>query len=68
MLGTDGDRAIVNVASTLAHTAAPGVAPYAAAKGGHRLHRCCAPENRPVDGVSKKAVSVTGCIRIIDDR
>jgi NAD(P)-dependent dehydrogenase (short-subunit alcohol dehydrogenase family) len=34
MLETDGDRAIVNVSSTLAHTAAPGVAPYAAAKGG----------------------------------
>jgi NAD(P)-dependent dehydrogenase (short-subunit alcohol dehydrogenase family) len=34
MLESDGDRAIVNVASTLAHTAAPGVAPYAAAKGG----------------------------------
>jgi NAD(P)-dependent dehydrogenase (short-subunit alcohol dehydrogenase family) len=34
MLATDGDRAIVNVSSTLAHTAAPGVAPYAAAKGG----------------------------------
>ncbi len=34
MLASDGDRAIVNVASTLAHTAAPGVAAYAAAKGG----------------------------------
>jgi NAD(P)-dependent dehydrogenase (short-subunit alcohol dehydrogenase family) len=34
MLDADGDRAIVNVSSTLAHTAAPGVAPYAAAKGG----------------------------------
>jgi len=34
LLAGDGDRAIVNVASTLAHTAAPGVAPYAAAKGG----------------------------------
>jgi NAD(P)-dependent dehydrogenase (short-subunit alcohol dehydrogenase family) len=28
------DRAIVNVSSTLAHTASPGVAAYAAAKGG----------------------------------
>jgi meso-butanediol dehydrogenase/(S,S)-butanediol dehydrogenase/diacetyl reductase len=34
MLASDGDRAIVNVASTLAHTAARGVAAYAAAKGG----------------------------------
>jgi NAD(P)-dependent dehydrogenase (short-subunit alcohol dehydrogenase family) len=34
LLAGEGDRAIVNVASTLAHTAAPGVAPYAAAKGG----------------------------------
>jgi NAD(P)-dependent dehydrogenase (short-subunit alcohol dehydrogenase family) len=34
LLAGDGDRAIVNVASTLAHTASPGVAPYAAAKGG----------------------------------
>jgi NAD(P)-dependent dehydrogenase (short-subunit alcohol dehydrogenase family) len=34
MLEAEGDRAIVNVSSTLAHTAAPGVAPYAAAKGG----------------------------------
>jgi NAD(P)-dependent dehydrogenase (short-subunit alcohol dehydrogenase family) len=34
MLETTGDRAIVNVSSTLAHTAAPGVAPYASAKGG----------------------------------
>jgi NAD(P)-dependent dehydrogenase (short-subunit alcohol dehydrogenase family) len=34
MLEAGGDRALVNVSSTLAHTAAPGVAPYAAAKGG----------------------------------
>jgi NAD(P)-dependent dehydrogenase (short-subunit alcohol dehydrogenase family) len=34
LLAGDGDRAIVNVASTLAHTASAGVAPYAAAKGG----------------------------------
>jgi NAD(P)-dependent dehydrogenase (short-subunit alcohol dehydrogenase family) len=34
LLAAEGDRAIVNVASTLAHTAAPGVSPYAAAKGG----------------------------------
>jgi NAD(P)-dependent dehydrogenase (short-subunit alcohol dehydrogenase family) len=34
MLGKTGDRSIVNVASTLAHTASPGVAAYSAAKGG----------------------------------
>jgi NAD(P)-dependent dehydrogenase (short-subunit alcohol dehydrogenase family) len=34
MLDGSGDRAIVNVASTLAHKAAPGVAPYSAAKAG----------------------------------
>jgi NAD(P)-dependent dehydrogenase (short-subunit alcohol dehydrogenase family) len=34
MLGGDGDRSIVNIASTLAHTAAAGVSPSVAAKGG----------------------------------
>jgi NAD(P)-dependent dehydrogenase (short-subunit alcohol dehydrogenase family) len=34
MLEGDGDRAIVNIASTFAHTNAVGVGPYAAAKGG----------------------------------
>lgn len=34
MLRTGGDRAIVNISSTLAHTAAPGVAAYSAAKAG----------------------------------
>ena len=34
MLDGSGDRAIVNVSSTLAHKAAPGVAPYSAAKAG----------------------------------
>jgi NAD(P)-dependent dehydrogenase (short-subunit alcohol dehydrogenase family) len=34
LLAGEGDRSIVNIASTLAHTAAPGVSPYAAAKGG----------------------------------
>ena len=34
MLDGDGDRAIVNVSSTLAHTAVPGVAAYSAAKAG----------------------------------
>ena len=33
MLETTGDRSIVNVSSTLAELAAPGVAPYTAAKG-----------------------------------
>jgi NAD(P)-dependent dehydrogenase (short-subunit alcohol dehydrogenase family) len=34
LLAADGDRAIVNVGSTLAHKLVPGIAPYAAAKGG----------------------------------
>ena len=34
MLDGEGDRAIVNVSSTLAHKASPGVAPYSAAKAG----------------------------------
>lgn len=34
MLDSEGDRSIVNVASTFAHTNAVGVSPYAAAKGG----------------------------------
>ena len=34
MLARDGDRAIVNVSSTFAHKAGPGVAPYSAAKAG----------------------------------
>lgn len=34
LLDAGGDRSIVNVASTLAHTNAVGVSPYAAAKGG----------------------------------
>ena len=33
LLRADGDRSIVNVASTLAVKPAPGIAPYAAAKG-----------------------------------
>jgi NAD(P)-dependent dehydrogenase (short-subunit alcohol dehydrogenase family) len=48
MLSTEGDRAVVNVASTLAHTAAPGVAAYAAAKGGMlALTRAAAVEYGP---------------------
>lgn len=34
LLRADGDRCIVNVSSTLAVKPAPGIAPYAAAKGG----------------------------------
>jgi NAD(P)-dependent dehydrogenase (short-subunit alcohol dehydrogenase family) len=34
MLAGDGDRSIVNIASTLAHTAGTGAAAYTAAKGG----------------------------------
>jgi meso-butanediol dehydrogenase/(S,S)-butanediol dehydrogenase/diacetyl reductase len=34
LLRTEGDRCIVNVSSTLAVKPAPGIAPYAAAKGG----------------------------------
>jgi NAD(P)-dependent dehydrogenase (short-subunit alcohol dehydrogenase family) len=34
LLAGDGDRAIVSVASTLAHTAGPGCSSYVAAKGG----------------------------------
>jgi NAD(P)-dependent dehydrogenase (short-subunit alcohol dehydrogenase family) len=34
LLAATGDRAIVNVGSTLAHKLVPGIAPYAAAKGG----------------------------------
>jgi len=48
LLRQPGDRAIVNVASTLAHKAAFGIAPYAAAKGGLvALTRCLAGEYGP---------------------
>jgi NAD(P)-dependent dehydrogenase (short-subunit alcohol dehydrogenase family) len=48
LLRQPGDRAIVNVASTLAHKAASGIAPYAAAKGGLvALTRCLAVEYGP---------------------
>jgi NAD(P)-dependent dehydrogenase (short-subunit alcohol dehydrogenase family) len=62
MLSVEGDRAIVNVASTLAHTAAPGVAPYAAAKGGIlALTRALAVEYGP-QGIRVNAV----CPHIVD--
>jgi NAD(P)-dependent dehydrogenase (short-subunit alcohol dehydrogenase family) len=34
LLTGEGDRSILNISSTLAHSAVPGVSPYAAAKGG----------------------------------
>ncbi len=56
MLSSAGDRAIVNVASTLAHTAAPGVAAYTAAKGGIlALTRALAVEYGP-QGICVNAV------------
>jgi len=48
LLRQPGDRAIVNVGSTLAHKVAFGVAPYAAAKAGLvALTRCLAVEYGP---------------------
>jgi NAD(P)-dependent dehydrogenase (short-subunit alcohol dehydrogenase family) len=48
MLELDGDRSIVNVASTFALAAGPGVAPYTAAKGGViSLTRALAVEYAP---------------------
>jgi NAD(P)-dependent dehydrogenase (short-subunit alcohol dehydrogenase family) len=45
LMRQDGDRAVVNVGSTLAHKVVPGIAPYAAAKGGvTTLTRCVAVE------------------------
>lgn len=62
LLGATGDRAIVNVGSTLAHKAVPGVAPYAAAKGGlASLTRCLAVEYGP-DGIRANAV-MPGIVR-----
>jgi NAD(P)-dependent dehydrogenase (short-subunit alcohol dehydrogenase family) len=62
MLASAGDRAIVNVASTLAHTAAPGVAAYTAAKGGIlALTRALAVEYGP-QGIRVNAV----CPHIVD--
>jgi NAD(P)-dependent dehydrogenase (short-subunit alcohol dehydrogenase family) len=52
----DGDRSIVNVGSTLAQKAVPGVGPYAVAKGGTvALTRQLAVEYGP-DGVRANAV------------
>jgi NAD(P)-dependent dehydrogenase (short-subunit alcohol dehydrogenase family) len=56
LLRADGDRAIVNVASTLATKPAPGIAPYAAAKGALlSLTRCLAVEYGG-DGIRCNAV------------
>jgi NAD(P)-dependent dehydrogenase (short-subunit alcohol dehydrogenase family) len=62
LLEADGDRAIVNVGSTLAHKVVPGIAPYAAAKGGlASLTRCLAVEYGP-DGIRSNAV-MPGIVR-----
>jgi NAD(P)-dependent dehydrogenase (short-subunit alcohol dehydrogenase family) len=62
LLAADGDRAIVNVGSTLAHKVVPGIAPYAAAKGGlTSLTRCLAVEYGP-DGIRANAV-MPGIVR-----
>ncbi len=56
LLRATGDRAIVNVASTLATKPAPGIAPYAAAKGALlSLTRCVAVEYGG-DGIRCNAV------------
>jgi len=56
LLVADGDRAIVNVGSTLAHKLAPGISAYAAAKGAIvSLTRALAVEYGP-DGIRANAV------------
>jgi NAD(P)-dependent dehydrogenase (short-subunit alcohol dehydrogenase family) len=62
LLAASGDRAIVNVGSTLAHKVVPGIAPYATAKGGlASLTRCLAAEYGP-DGIRANAV-MPGIVR-----
>ena len=62
LLATAGDRAVVNVGSTLAHKLVPGIAPYAAAKGGlASLTRSLAVEYG-VDGIRANAV-MPGIVR-----
>jgi NAD(P)-dependent dehydrogenase (short-subunit alcohol dehydrogenase family) len=62
LLEQDGDRAIVNVGSTLAHKVVAGIAPYAAAKGGlASLTRCLAVEYGP-EGIRANAV-MPGIVR-----
>jgi NAD(P)-dependent dehydrogenase (short-subunit alcohol dehydrogenase family) len=56
LLAAEGDRSIVNVSSTLAVKAVPGVAPYAAAKGALiSLTRALAVEYGP-DGIRSNVV------------
>ena len=56
LLASEGDRAIVNVGSTLAHKLVPGIGAYAAAKGGIvSLTRALAVEYGP-DGIRANAV------------
>jgi meso-butanediol dehydrogenase/(S,S)-butanediol dehydrogenase/diacetyl reductase len=56
LLDSEGDRSIVNVGSTLAHKLVPGIAAYAAAKGGMvSLTRALAVEYGP-DGIRANAV------------
>jgi NAD(P)-dependent dehydrogenase (short-subunit alcohol dehydrogenase family) len=56
LLASKGDRAIVNVGSTLAHKVVPGHSAYAAAKGGMvSLTRSLAAEYGP-DGIRANAV------------
>jgi NAD(P)-dependent dehydrogenase (short-subunit alcohol dehydrogenase family) len=56
LLRADGDRAIVNVGSTLAHKLVPGIGAYAAAKGGIvSLTKALAVEYGP-DGIRANAV------------
>jgi len=56
LLQAAGDRSIVNVGSTLAHKLVPGIAPYAAAKGGIvSLTKALAVEYGP-DGIRANAV------------
>ena len=56
LLRAEGDRSIVNVGSTLAHKLVPGIAAYAAAKGGIvSLTKALAVEYGP-DGIRANAV------------
>lgn len=62
LLEQEGDRAIVNVGSTLAHKTVPGIGPYATAKGGLvSLTRCLAVEYGR-DGIRANAV-MPGIVR-----
>jgi NAD(P)-dependent dehydrogenase (short-subunit alcohol dehydrogenase family) len=62
LLAAGGDRAIVNVGSTLAHKVVPGIAAYATAKGGMAsLTRCLAVEYG-ADGIRANAV-MPGIVR-----